>query len=150
MAFRTGSRHLVGGQVLDLEGEGRELTVDELRAIHHGKTSALIIASVRLGGMSAGCTQEQLDALTEYGRALGLAFQIIDDILDVTSTDEVLGKNIGSDKDKNKTTFMKFFTPESAKAYAEKLTDEAIVGLDGIEHSDGLVSLALYLCDREA
>ena len=63
-AYRTGSLNLVGGQVLDLEGEGRQLTVDELRAIHHGKTSALIIASLRLGGMSAGCTAEQLEALT--------------------------------------------------------------------------------------
>ena len=117
-----------------------------------GKTGAMICVSVQLGCLAAGLAPNDptVGALTDFARNIGLVFQIIDDVLDVTSTDEVLGKNIGSDKDKNKTTFMKFFTSDSARAYAEQLTDDAISYLDGIEGSEGLVSLALYLCDREA
>ena len=148
----AGSFGMVKGQMLDLYGETHELSEAELVELHMGKTGAMICVSVQLGCLAAGLepNDKTVLALTDFARNIGLVFQIIDDILDVTSTDEVLGKNIGSDKEKNKTTFMKFFTPESAKAYAEKLTDEAIVGLDGIEHSEGLVSLALYICDREA
>jgi geranylgeranyl diphosphate synthase type II len=151
MAYRTGSQHLVGGQVLDLEGEGRELTVDELRAIHHGKTSALIIASVRLGGMAAGCTPEQLDALTEYGRSLGLAFQIIDDILDVTSTPEVLGKSIGKDAKVQKATYPAMVGMENARAEARSLTAAARAALDVFSERrrENLLAISDYLLKRD-
>ena len=148
----AGSMGMVKGQMLDLYGESHDLTEDELVELHMGKTGAMICVSVQLGCLAAGLAPNDptVEALSSFARNIGLVFQIIDDILDVTSTDEVLGKNIGSDKDKNKTTFMKFFTPDGARAYAEKLTDEAIACLDGIERSEGLASLALYLCDREA
>lgn len=148
----AGSFGMVRGQMLDLYGESHELSEGELVELHMGKTGAMICVSVQLGCLAAGLAPNDptVEVLTSFARNIGLVFQIIDDILDVTSTDEVLGKNIGSDKDKNKTTFMTFFTPDEARAYAEKLTDEAICCIDGVEGSEGLVSLALYLCDREA
>lgn len=150
-AFRTGSLNLVGGQVLDLEGEGRQLTVDELRAIHHGKTSALIIASLRLGGMSAGCTAEQLEALTAYGRDLGLAFQIIDDILDVTSSPEVLGKSIGKDVREQKATYPALVGMENARAEARALTAAARADLDvfSARRAENLLAISDYLLKRD-
>ncbi len=150
-AFRTGSLNLVGGQVLDLEGEGRQLSVDELRAIHHGKTSALIIASLRLGGMAAGCTAEQLDALTAYGRDLGLAFQIIDDILDVTSSPEVLGKSIGKDAREQKATYPALVGMDNARAEARALTAAARADLDvfSARRAENLLAISDYLLKRD-
>ncbi len=150
-AYRTGSLNLVGGQVLDLEGEGRQLTVDELRAIHHGKASALIIASLRLGGMSAGCTAEQLEALTAYGRDLGLAFQIIDDILDVTSSPEVLGKSIGKDAREQKATYPALVGMENARAEARALTAAARADLDvfSARRAENLLAISDYLLKRD-
>lgn len=151
LAYQTGSLNLVGGQVLDLEGEGRELTLDELRAIHQGKTSALIMAAVRLGGMAAGCTQEQLDALTVYGRDLGLAFQIIDDILDVTSSPEVLGKSIGKDAKEHKATYPALIGMDRARAEARELTAAARAALDVFsdKRRENLLALNDYLLKRD-
>lgn len=151
LAYRTGSLHLVGGQVLDLEGEGRALNVDELRAIHHGKTSALIIASVRLGGMAAGCSPEQLEALTVYGRTLGLAFQIIDDILDVTSSPEVLGKSIGKDARVQKATYPALVGIDNARAEARELTAAARAALDvfSSRRRENLLAISDYLLKRD-
>jgi len=95
IAKASGSLQLVAGQVADLEGEGKKLSMAELRYIHERKTSALLCCSVRLGGMSANCTPAQLAALTDFGYHVGLAFQVIDDILDVTQTSEQLGKTAG-------------------------------------------------------
>ncbi|MBR4108084.1 MAG: polyprenyl synthetase family protein [Akkermansia sp.] len=151
LAYRTGSLHLVGGQVLDLEGEGRALNVDELRSIHHGKTSALIIASVRLGGMAAGCSPEQLEALTIYGRTLGLAFQIIDDILDVTSSPEVLGKSIGKDARVQKATYPALVGIDNARAEARELTAAARAALDvfSARRRENLLAISDYLLKRD-
>ena len=150
MAYQTGSRRLIGGQVLDLEGEGRHLTLEEVRAIHLGKTAALIMAAVRLGGMSAGCSAEQLNALTEYGRNLGLAFQIIDDILDVTSTPEVLGKSIGKDAREEKATYCTRVGMDNARAEAQKLTAAARAALDifPAEKRETLLAINDYLLNR--
>lgn len=150
-AYRTGSQQLVGGQVLDLEGEGRALTVDELRAIHNGKTAALIIAAVRLGAMSAGCTAEQLDALTAYGRDLGLAFQIIDDILDITSSPEVLGKSIGKDAREQKATYPALIGIDNARAEARALTAAARADLDvfSAKRREALLAISDYLLKRD-
>ena len=151
LAHQTGSLHLVGGQVLDLEGEGRQLSLEELRAIHRGKTSALIMASVRLGGMSAACTPEQLDALTVYGRDLGLAFQIIDDILDVTSSPEVLGKSIGKDEREQKATYPALVGIEQARNEARELTASARAALDifSPRRRDALLAINDYLLKRD-
>ena len=129
LAYYTGSLNLVGGQVLDLEGEGRRLTPEEIRKIYLGKTSALIMAAVRLGAMSAGCTTEQLEALTTYAEDLGLAFQIIDDLLDITSSPEVLGKSIGKDAREQKATYPSLVGMEQARAEAQELTASARAAL---------------------
>ncbi len=151
LAHQTGSLNLVGGQVLDLEGEGRDLSIDELRAIHHGKTSALLIASTRLGGMAAGCTEEELAALTTYGRNLGLAFQIIDDILDVTSTPEILGKSVGKDANVRKATYATLVGLDAARAEARELTVSACNALEVFpeERRLNLQAINEYLLKRE-
>ncbi len=151
LAFQTGSQRLVGGQVLDLEGEGRELSLDELRAIHNGKTTALILASLRLGGMAAGCTDEQLAALSEYGECLGLAFQIIDDILDITSTPEMMGKSIGKDARVQKATYPALVGLEHARAEAKQLTERARQALNIFpeEQREALLAINNYLLSRE-
>ncbi|HIX20038.1 MAG TPA: polyprenyl synthetase family protein [Candidatus Akkermansia intestinigallinarum] len=151
LAYRTGSLQLVGGQALDLEGEGRQLSLDELRSIHNGKTAALIVASLRLGGMAAACTQEQLEALTAFGRNMGLAFQIIDDILDITSSPEVLGKSIGKDAREQKATYPAIVGMERARAEARELTAAARAALDVFSprRSETLLAINDYLLKRD-
>lgn len=151
LAYRTGSLNLVGGQVLDLESEGRTLSLDELRAIHNGKTTALIMASVRLGGMAAGCTHEQLEALTAYARALGLAFQIVDDILDMTSSPEVLGKSVGKDAKVHKATYATMVGLDQAREEARALTAEARAALDVFspKRRENLLAINDYLLMRD-
>ena len=102
LARAAGSLQLVAGQVADLEAEGKRISASQLRYIHERKTSALLCCSVRLGGMSANCTPRQLEALTDFGYHVGLAFQVINDILDVTQTSEKLGKTAGKDSQAQK------------------------------------------------
>ncbi len=149
-AYRTGSINLVGGQVLDLEGEGRELSLDELRDIHNGKTTALLLASLRLGGMAADCTSEQLKALSDFGRNLGLAFQIIDDILDITSTPEVMGKSIGKDAKVQKATYPAIVGLDQARAEALELTAAARAALECFspKKRENLLAINDYLLNR--
>ncbi|MBQ8899800.1 MAG: polyprenyl synthetase family protein [Akkermansia sp.] len=151
LAYQTGSLTLVGGQVLDLEGEGRSLIVDELRAIHNGKTTALITAAVRLGAMAANATPEQLQALTTSGRCHGLAFQIIDDILDITSTPEVLGKSIGKDAAVAKATYPALVGMEAARAEARELTEKgrAVLDIFPPERREALLAISDYLLNRD-
>ncbi len=146
----AGSRGMIKGQVIDIYGESHELEEHELVELHMGKTGAMICVSAQLGALAAGYApnHEMTAKLTSFAQKIGLVFQIIDDILDVTSTDEVLGKSIGSDEDKNKTTFMSFFSVEEAHAYADMLTKEAITEIEDIEGSERLASLARFLCDR--
>ncbi|OCA03843.1 polyprenyl synthetase family protein [Akkermansia glycaniphila] len=150
LAEATGSRQLIGGQVLDLEGEGRQLTIEELRAIHNGKTSALLTAAIRLGAMSAAAASEQLAALTAYGQNLGLAFQIIDDILDITSTPETLGKSIGKDEQAGKATYPALVGIDHARQEARDLTVAACKALDIFPEQQRTRLLALndYLLNR--
>ncbi len=146
----AGSYGMIKGQVIDIYGETHPLTESELVELHMGKTGAMICVSAQLGALAAGYApnHEMTEKLTAFSQRIGLVFQIVDDILDVTSTDEELGKSIGSDKDKNKTTFMSFFSVDDARAYAEKLTEEAITDISDIEGSERLVNLAKFLCDR--
>src|SRR5688572_5780748 len=105
LALTGGSTKLIGGQVMDLEGEGKKLTKAQLAKIHEAKTAALLTTSIRLGAMTANATDKQLEALSIFGRALGLAFQVIDDILDITASTEVLGKTAGKDAAVEKATY---------------------------------------------
>jgi geranylgeranyl diphosphate synthase type II len=130
LASAGGSRKLIGGQVLDLEGEGKALSLEELIRIHEAKTAALLTTSVRLGAMSAGADEAQLAALTKFGHALGLAFQVIDDILDVTQTTENLGKTAGKDAAVAKATYPAVMGLEESRAEAVRLTAEALEALN--------------------
>ena len=129
LASAGGSRKLIGGQVLDLEGEGKSLSLQELIRIHEAKTAALLTTSVRLGAMSAGADEAQIAALTKFGHALGLAFQVIDDILDVTQTTENLGKTAGKDAAVAKATYPSVMGLEESRAAAARLTAEALEAL---------------------
>ncbi len=147
----AGSWGMVKGQVIDMYGEENPLTDQELTELHMGKTGAMICVSVQLGCLAAGLSpnDDMVRRLTSFAQKIGLVFQIIDDILDVTSTDEEFGKRTGSDANKNKTTFMSFFSVEEARQYAASLTREAIREIEDIDASDRLISLAEYLCDRK-
>ena len=147
----AGSYGMIKGQVIDLYGETHKLTESELVELHMGKTGAMICASAQLGCLAAGYApnHEITEKLTLFAQKIGLVFQIIDDILDVTSTNDELGKNVGSDKDSNKTTFMTFFSVEEAQKYAQDLTMNAIESISDIDGAEGLVNLAKYLCARK-
>ena len=125
LADAAGSKWLIGGQVADLEGEGRALTGADLKYIHRCKTAALLTASLRLGAMSANATPRQLKNLTDFGQALGLAFQVIDDILDVTQTTEKLGKTAGKDVKATKATYPAIHGLKKSRAEAQRLTRAA-------------------------
>jgi len=150
LAVAAGSRWLVGGQVADLEGEGRKLGGDDLKYIHRCKTAALLTASIRLGAMSANATSAQLRALTTFGQSVGLAFQIIDDILDVTQPTEKLGKSAGKDITAQKATYPAVFGLEKSRAEARRLTRAAHAALNPFRsNGDTLRALADYLLARE-
>ena len=150
IAIASGSLQLVAGQVADLEGEGKKLSVSELRYIHERKTSALLCCSVRLGGMSANCTPAQLQALTDFGYHVGLAFQVIDDILDVTQTSEQLGKTAGKDVAVQKATYPSIVGLEKSKKIAAQLTAKAFAALKPFKgKAAALEALAEFLLKRD-
>lgn len=150
VAKAAGSRQLVGGQVADLEAEGQSITTAQLRYIHERKTSALLCCSVRLGGMSADCTPRELEALTDFGYHVGLAFQVIDDILDVTQTSEQLGKTAGKDTAASKATYPAIVGLERSRRIAGQLTDRAFAALKPFRgRATALESLADYLLKRD-
>ena len=150
IATGAGSRRLIAGQVADLEAEGQPITRAQLRYIHENKTAALLTTSVRLGAMSANATASQLAALTKFGRALGLAFQVIDDILDVTQTTEKLGKSAGKDVAAQKATYPAVIGLEKSRAEAKRLTHRAhrALAVFGTK-SETLRALSNYLLERD-
>jgi len=149
LASATAVNGMIGGQVIDIDNESRN-DVDEknLRYMYSLKTGALIRAACRMGCIAAGADEALIDKADRYASKLGLAFQIIDDILDVTSTTEELGKMVGSDDKKNKTTFVKVMGVEKARNEADKLTKEALGILDDFSGSDFLMALTAELLDR--
>lgn len=150
IATAAGSQKLIAGQVADLEAEGRRINRAQLRYIHENKTAALLTASVRLGAMAANASTKQLTAITAFGRALGLAFQVIDDILDVTQTSEKLGKSAGKDVAAKKATYPAVIGLEKSRAEARRLTSEAHRALKSLgENAIVLRALADYLLQRE-
>lgn len=150
LAKAAGSFQLIAGQIADLEGEGRKASLAELRYIHECKTSALLCCSARLGGMSANCTPAQLQALTDFGHNVGLAFQVIDDILDVTQTSEKLGKTAGKDLTAQKTTYPALVGLEKSRKIAAGLTRNAFASLKIFKgRAVALEALAEFLLNRE-
>jgi geranylgeranyl pyrophosphate synthase len=151
MMIASGAGGMIGGQLLDLESEGRTLDLDGLERIHRGKTGALIRASAMIGGMAARATPEQLHALAEFGESIGLAFQIADDVLDITSTTERLGKTAGRDLDLNKVTYPSLLGLEPAAERAERLVDAARATLERVGiFSRELDALARFVVERES
>ena len=148
----AGSRGMVYGQELDLKYEALAATEEQLRLIHRNKTGALINAAVQMGAAAAGATPQQCKILASYAYGLGLVFQIVDDVLDVTSTPEQLGKPIGSDSENGKTTFVTLFGVDGAMQLAEKLNDETCTALRDAfgEKSAFLEQLARTLLNRRS
>jgi geranylgeranyl pyrophosphate synthase len=147
----AGAGGMIGGQLLDLEGEGIALSLDQLERIHRAKTGALLAASVRIGGIAARADDAVVRALGRYGEAIGLAFQIADDVLDVTATTDELGKTAGRDLALRKSTYPALLGVDGAVARARALVDEACGSL----HDAGLLTptlehLARYIVARRS
>lgn len=145
----SGVRGMVGGQVVDIESEGKDVDFPTLEYIHTHKTGALIRASVRIGALYARAGKRQFAALTRYGGLVGLAFQIADDILDITGKQEELGKDIGSDLKKGKKTFPDLFGLEESRLRAKEVSDKAIQSLRDFDRkAEPLRELAKYIVRR--
>lgn len=150
-AVAAGSLQLIAGQVEDLEAEGKRLSVADVRFIHERKTAAMVVLSLRLGAMAANATPRHLKALTEFGLALGLAFQIIDDILDVTQSSAQLGKSAGKDLKARKATYPSVIGLEASRKEADRLTKKAHAALAVLgSGSSRLAQIAGYLLGRES
>ncbi|NJK92805.1 MAG: polyprenyl synthetase family protein [Blastochloris sp.] len=146
----SGSQGLIAGQVVDLESEGKPISIQDLRYIHRNKTSALITSSLRLGAMSANATPTQLKTLTQFGEALGLAFQVMDDILDITQTSAELGKSAGKDVKVQKATYPALLGLEGAQKEAKRLTTQAMNALKPLGSSgQRLHEIAQYMLTRK-
>ena len=151
IAVAAGSQKLIAGQVADLEAEGKNVKRRELQFIHKNKTAAILRSSVRLGAMSANADTRKFSAITRFGQRLGLAFQVIDDILDVTQTSEILGKSAGKDVAAKKATYPAVIGLERSREEARRLTREAHNALAIFSNRDAeaLHTLANYLLERE-
>ncbi len=126
LSISAGSERLIGGQMEDILGEEKQLDASQLEYIHLNKTSALIQCSMVMGGYLGKASDEEIDSLRDYGRCIGLAFQVIDDILDTTSSKETLGKNVGGDEALKKTTYVSIHGIEEARDIANDLTQRAV------------------------
>ncbi|HKJ92400.1 MAG TPA: polyprenyl synthetase family protein, partial [Longimicrobiales bacterium] len=146
----AGAAGMVGGQVSDLEAEGRRIPLAALISLHRRKTGALLTAALRMGGIAAGAAPEQLAALDTYGRAVGLAFQIADDLLDVEGTAEVLGKTAGRDSDLGKATFPGLLGVDEAHRRARTEVDSALAAIAAAGlSSKELEALARFTVERD-
>ncbi len=144
----AGVNGMIGGQTIDLQSEGKSIDFEKLLKLHGLKTGALIRCAAYLGAIAADARPEQLTAADKYAEKLGLAFQIADDILDVTSTVEELGKPIGSDSQNEKVTFLSFMSVDEASSFAERVAGEATEFIRKYENSDVLSALAEYTAKR--
>jgi geranylgeranyl diphosphate synthase type II len=151
VAKGAGCNGMIGGQIVDLESENKsDVNEDILTYMHRRKTGELIRISLFAGALSAGATQEQIKTLEEFADKIGLAFQIQDDILDFTSSEDVLGKPIGSDAENNKTTYVTLLGIDKACKKAEKLTDDAVLAIERFgEQAWFLKELAYFLINRK-
>ena len=147
----AGCAGMVRGQITDMFGEQNALTYDELLMLHAHKTGALIRVAAQLGVLAAGYGEDspEMAAAEGYAAGIGLAFQVIDDILDATATPEALGKSVGGDAHHHKNTFLTFKTIPEAEAFADELTDRAVAFVEPYEGNERLVALARYLAVRK-
>lgn len=153
LSTASGYAGMVGGQILDMEGENRSATspssLKELEQIHRHKTGALICASVKMGALIAKANETQLKKLEDYALAIGLAFQVIDDILDVEGSTEALGKTSGADEAHHKSTYPSLLGLSGAKQKASELHQEALLALKDIEQADHLRQLSTFIVERQ-
>lgn len=151
LAHATGPQGMIGGQVLDMEGEKKSLGFEELQELHRMKTGALLRSACRLGALSTHTSELQLLALTDFGRFLGLAFQIVDDLLDVTASPQQMGKATGKDAAKGKNTYPVLLGIEETKVQAQMQLDAALASLKPFgRHADGLKRIARFVVERQA
>lgn len=148
LAKAAGASGMVGGQVLDLASEGKNISYDELKVVHSKKTGALITVALRMGALAAQ-RESVLDKYTIYGEQLGLAFQITDDILDVTGDATLLGKTLGKDATQGKSTYPRLFGLEKSRQLANEAIEKAIVAIEGLPGEEILKGLANYILVRE-
>src|SRR5688572_2248225 len=151
LAHASGPQGMIGGQVLDMEGEQKSLSYEDLKKVHAMKTGALLTGACRMGALSVNASDTQLSALTSFGRYLGLAFQIMDDVLDVTASAEQMGKATGKDAQKGKNTYPALLGLEQSRAEAER---QLRLGLEAIgsfgREADGLRTLARFVVERQS
>jgi len=150
LADAAGIDGICGGQFMDMDSEARAMSEDELSELQGRKTGSLLIAACRMGVLAAGGTKKQEDIACRYGAALGLAFQIRDDMLDVLSTEAELGKPIGSDAESGKTTFMSLYGKEKCASMVEKLTEAALLAAEELGDGEFLRDLARQLALRRS
>jgi len=149
LAYGSGNMGMVGGQVIDIQAENKDIDLLTLQNIHKHKTGMLIRAAVRMGAIAAGAQDRQLDDLTSYAEDVGLAFQIADDVLNVTGTREELGKNPNTDAERGKKTYPTFYGTEGARKLADDCVDRAIARLSSFgPKADPLRELARYITSR--
>jgi geranylgeranyl diphosphate synthase type II len=149
------TRALIGGQVLDIQSEGKKLTGEELEVIHRAKTGALITCAVRIGAIIGGANASELSALTEFGEKAGLSFQVADDLLDQTATSEELGKTPGKDLASRKATYAVHYGVDGAREMAGRLCQEAITAARSINRDTGpdtetLQEIARFIVERRS
>ncbi len=150
IARASGTRGMVGGQVVDMESQGREVSEETLFYIHEHKTGALILGSVEAGAVMAGASQPELEALRVYGRQIGLAFQIADDILDVVGDEARIGKPVGSDQERDKATYPRLFGLEKSREMAHFHVQQALSALGPFgQGADPLRAIASYIVERD-
>jgi len=139
LSYRSGSEGMIGGQVMDLHFEGKKMTPDALRSLHFNKTASLLIAAIEFGGIIGNANEPELDCLRAFGANLGLAFQIIDDIIDVTASQSKHGREISSDILNDKSTYVTLLGIEQAYEYAQKCHEEAIYSLKLLPYDTSLI-----------
>jgi geranylgeranyl diphosphate synthase type II len=150
LAHASGPAGMIGGQVLDMEGEQKSLSFEELKRLHGMKTGALLTGACRMGALSVSASDTQLTALTSFGRYTGLAFQIMDDVLDVTASPEQMGKATRKDAQKGKNTYPALLGLEQSRAEAEKQLKLGLSALSAFgSEADGLRTLARFVVERQ-
>ncbi len=150
LSLASGPQGMVGGQAIDIASEGKDIPFETLRYLHSCKTGALITAAVEMGAVLGNANQEQLQAFTEYGKNIGLAFQIVDDLLNVEGTTEQLGKKAGSDAELEKATYPAFFGIDKTKEMAKEAVAHAIKALEQFDNkADPLREIANYIYYRK-
>ena len=149
LAHLLGTYGMIGGEMTDIECEGKTVDLEIVDYIHYQKTAALIEASLLVGAMLAKASEKDMEIIRNYGRSIGLAFQIVDDILDIVSTTEELGKDAGSDIEKGKATYPSIVGLEKSRERARELYEESIKALDGLKCDTSILrSIAAYIITR--